>query len=406
MIHNDLENEKFDWEYEKLFYSIEEYKNRDRERKEAFFNVKDIYDLINEEDNKIVMLDDEKFDKINRKIYTDDNKLQNRNIGEYINMWNIWKKYRLNPFKKYHRKNKISFEGREYSPMIIIDPLNINETEIYLDFLSEWVYEKLLDVEEKNFYIHTKEDVNNIRDKEYKNIDEITSDIDNIFRDVQYIIGNAGLKISPTLGHYIEKSCIEGENVKISFFDIDSSIIENIWSIAIGRGVLYGHCEALKELKRKKTKFIFDIGRENNYKFTLKSTKSFYSRYAEKDLEIFYQRLNKNGYIVEEDKKNEDNSKNFINIFKGEDLNKIKPIIWKKKSNNWIAIFSLIRLLVEADIKSQESEFKNIFIRCFCFEGKEEGIEMKEHYEKSRKEPFDKVFVDKRIDKDIESLLF
>lgn len=391
MIHNDLENEEFNekeyWEdikYETWLDSIGGVKNLVDFIRQDFIKIKKVYDLV--ENKGVGILEKKEFDKINDEC---------NKVVLYSDKVEIWKKYELNPFKKY--EIELVFEGRKVKPFLTIYPNNIKEIELYLDYVSEWVYEKLLDIEDKDFEVYTKEQCDEIYNKKYDDVETIEEDIDSIFGDAKYIIENGNWNPNFKMIDYIEKRYINGDCVRLSHFYTKRIIIEEIWSIAIWRGILYGHCKCLKYLRILKSK----LKKSNSIK-QLKSGYSFNSVYDEKELEVFYDELVKKEYI--DDKKTK--SKDFVKVFTNVELKNVKPIIWKEGNSIWIKVFSLISLLTEVDVELQESEFKDIFIRCFCFEGKEEGDDMKKHYEKSRKKPFDKVFTDKKINKDIQNLLF
>lgn len=354
------------------------------EHLEIFNKIKKVYALV--ENKGVEILDKEKFDKINDEC---------NKIESYPNKLEIWKKYALNPFKKY--EIELVFEGRKVKPFLMIYPNNIKEKELYFDYVSEWVYKKLLDIEGKDFEVYTKEQCDKIYNKKYDDVETIDKDIDRIFADVQYIVNNANWNSNVKMIDYIKKRYIKGDSVGLSHFYTKKVLIVEIWSVAIWRGILYGHCKCLKYLRILKSK----LKKGNNIK-QLKRGYSFNSVYGEKELEEFYDKLKEYKYIDNKKTKCAD----FVKVFTNVELKYVKPIIWKEKSSIWIKVFSLISLLTEIDVASQEAEFKDIFIRTFCFEGKEAGNEMKEHYEKSRKKPFDKVFKDKEISKDIQNLLF
>lgn len=390
-MHNSF-NEEFDekyWEgikYEVWLESIGGVEHLENFIKKDFIKIKEVYTLV--ENKGVEILDKEKFDKINDEC---------NKIESYPNKLEIWKKYALNPFKKY--EIELVFEGRKVKPFLMIYPNNIKEIELYLDYVSEWVYEKLLDIEDRDFEVYTKEQCDEIYNKKYDDVETIEEDIDRIFADAQYIINNGNWNPNFKMIDYIERRYIKGNSVRLSHFYTKKVIIEEIWSVAIWRGILYGHCKCLKYLRILKSK----LKKGNNIK-QLKRGYSFNSVYDEKELEGFYNKLKEYKYIDDKKTKCED----FVKVFNYVELKNVKPIICKERSGIWIKVFSLISLLTEVDISSYEDEkiFKDIFIRTFCFEGKEEGNEMKEHYEKSRKKPFDKVFKDKEISKDIQNLLF
>lgn len=182
-MHNSF-NEEFDekgyWEgikYEVWLESIGGVEHLENFIKKDFIKIKEVYTLV--ENKGIEILDKEKFDKINDEC---------NKIETYPNKLEIWKKYALNPFKKY--EIELVFEGRKVKPFLMIYPNNIKEIELYLDYVSEWVYEKLLDIEDRDFEVYTKEQCDEIYNKKYDDVETIEEDIDRIFADAQYIINN------------------------------------------------------------------------------------------------------------------------------------------------------------------------------------------------------------------------
>lgn len=184
MIHNDLENEEFNekeyWEdikYETWLDSIGGVKNLVDFIRQDFIKIKKVYDLV--ENKGVGILEKKEFDKINDEC---------NKVVLYSDKVEIWKKYELNPFKKY--EIELVFEGRKVKPFLTIYPNNIKEIELYLDYVSEWVYEKLLDIEDKDFEVYTKEQCDEIYNKKYDDVEIIKEGIKSIFGDAKYIIEN------------------------------------------------------------------------------------------------------------------------------------------------------------------------------------------------------------------------
>lgn len=320
---------------------------------EPFIKVESIYILLKDKGKKFTTT---KIKSVNKKFA--------REKFKYEKMLSIWKEHQLNPFDNY--TFSIMHLENEIKPQINIFPQNINQIEQYINFTSEWVNETLLTITDKPFKIHSKTHYLSEFDNLSKLTEEvINTEIDRVINHITLLVNE--LNLNPQLIDY--SYCFDNLTIGIDFFKIKRlDRIKNIWSLALGRGILLGDYNYLSYLKRKKR----DFTEENKY--ILKNNYSYSSEFSDLELENIYKKLVDKGYIEQMD-----SPIDFIKVFRETKISEIKPITWKKVKNRWLSILTLIELTVKPDYSNIEI-FKDTFGFCFDF-GK--TTNMKESINKS-----------------------
>lgn len=340
----------------------------------SFFKVEPIYLLLKNKGVELTRIELKKVIKEFQSIKFD--------FGKMISIWN---EQNINPFKRY--SFDITHQGKKYSPVVDVFPRNLEQIKPYLDFTSCWVNKTLLEIESKDFEVYSESEyMYNFQKFDSINFELIEKEIERIRTRISFLIDE--LQLNENLLEYL--NYFENSTRDISFFGLNRiDRIENIWSLAIGIGVLLGEYKYLSFLNNEKRKYV-------NIKYVLKNGYSYKSDYSDIKLLGIYKKLVDGGYIEEMNEPND-----FIKVFREEKLNKIEPIVWKKEQKRWLSILTLIHLLVNPEYLN-ETQFRNTLGFCFTFK---KGKNISEDIGKSMKNPFEKVVINGNLEEKIRKIV-
>lgn len=340
----------------------------------SFIKVEPIYLLLKDKGVKLTPLEIKKVNKQFQFIKFD-----------YGKMISIWNEQNINPFNRY--SFNITHKGKKYSPMVDVFPSNLEQIKPYLSFVSGWVNKTLLEIKSKDFEIYSESEYrDNFQKFDSLNIELIEKEIERIRTRISFLIDE--LQLNENLLEY--SNYFENSTTDISFFGLNrADRIENIWSLAIGIGILLGEYKYLSFLNNEKMKYA-------NIKNVLKNGYSYKSDYSDLKLLEIYRKLVEGGYIEEMNEPND-----FVKVFREEKLNNIEPIIWKKEQKRWLSILTLIHLLVNPNYLN-EAQFRNTL--CFCFTFKK-GKNISDDIGKSLKNPFEKVVLNGKLEEKIKKIV-
>lgn len=340
----------------------------------SFFKVEPIYLLLKNKGVELTRIELKKVIKEFQSIKFD--------FGKMISIWN---EQNINPFKRY--SFDITHQGKKYSPVVDVFPRNLEQIKLYLDFTSCWVNKTLLEIESKDFEVYSESEyMYNFQKFDSINFELIEKEIERIRTRISFLIDE--LQLNENLLEY--SNYFENSTRDISFFGLNRiDRIENIWSLAIGIGVLLGEYKYLSFLNNEKRKYV-------NIKYVLKNGYSYKSDYSDIILLGIYKKLVDGGYIEEMNEPND-----FIKVFREEKLNKIEPIVWKKEQKRWLSILTLIHLLVNPEYLN-ETQFRNTLGFCFTFK---KGKNISEDIGKSMKNPFEKVVINGNLEEKIRKIV-
>lgn len=219
-------------------------------------------------------------------------------------------------------------------------------------------------------------------------MENINREIERVEENIKSTVENYGLnrKLNDYSNYFGDLT------IDVSFFKLnDKNKIENIWAVAIGIGLLYGSYQYLSFLNSKKR----DLEELPRYK--LKNNLSYWSDYSDTELQKIYNDLVKEEFIDGMD------SVDFINVFREIKFKDVTPILWKKTSNRWLSILSLIELLVKPDY-TDEKQFRTTLSNCFYFKKDSNIVKDVEKSLKKRLERIrDEHFLNSNIKKIVES---
>jgi|LSQX01.3.fsa_nt_gb hypothetical protein len=346
----------------------------DSEVIKSFIKVEPIYLLLKNKGVELTRIEIKKVNKEFQSIKFD-----------YGKMISIWSERKFNPFERY--SFNITHQGKKYSPVVDVFPRNLEQIKPYLDFTSGWVNKTLLEIEFKDFEIYSESEyIDNFQKFDSVNFELIEKEIERIRTRISFLVDK--LQLNENLLEY--SNYFENSTTDISFFGLNrTDRIENIWSLAIGIGILLGEYKYSSFLNNEKRKYV-------NIKNVLKNGYSYKSDYSDLKLLGIYKKLVDGGYIEEMDEPND-----FIKVFREEKLNKIEPIVWKKVQKRWLSILTLIHLLVNPDYLN-ETLFRNILGFCFTFK---KGKNISEDIGKSMRNPFEKVVLNRKLDERIRKIV-
>lgn len=270
-----------------------------------FHNIEHIYEYLIEDEPK---LSDEVVKQINDVFYG--------SKAPYEQRLKLWNDHKQNPFFSY--KFLVTHNERSYNARVDIFP-DSNYTLQYIRYTALWVYKKLK-FKRNKFQTYNLEQYRADYELLFGNLEKIESEIKRVENNIDSVISNYSL--NKRLKDY--SLFFESRTIDINYFNLkNSSRIENVWSIAIGIGLLYGSYSYLKFLYSKKREFTV-VSR-----YRLKESNSYLSGYSDIDLEKIYHALVKEEFIEAM------NVTDFINIFRETKFKNVKSIVWKKVNKRW-----------------------------------------------------------------------
>lgn len=305
-----------------------------------FYKVKDFFDILVK---KEVKLSTKEKSDLNEKIMSFDS---------YEEQIRYWLSSGYSPFTTYLLPVLESTNNKWLNAHINIFPRSTKELNYYVRKSAEWINKQLAD----NCSIHkvyTFENYQNNYFRIYRESSYTQQEIDRVQLYINETVTNFGLNSKlKEFPIYFSDSTLD-----ISFFKIDhASRIENIWSLMIGMGLIYGSAQYLDFLEKKLDE------NKGIIRYELKENTSFHSRFTDDQLLEIYKNLSDEQYIINT------TEQDFLNIFREKKLLGIKPIVWKRRNGHWLQMLYLLEIVVCPNYNNIEL-YKYIFKHCFDLEG-------------------------------------